>query len=177
MCAIRSSLRKTNKVTILNAQAKKYVSLIFNLFPVLPQGLLFVLLSSSYLPYLDVKRMTVTKLLTLGKDPAITAAFLAQVQQVRPGKYEAYSAHSLEELRMLAELHKSEIQVVLLGAAQTDEQVQAAKGIVSKIWGEGGVQVLRLPPSLLTPEGKSGGMMRWFLEHMDGPIEGECGCC
>ncbi len=121
--------------------------------------------------------MTVTKLLTLGKDPAITASFLAQVQQVRPGKYQAYSAHSLEEFRTLAELHNSEIQVVLLGAAQTDEQVQAAKGIVSKILGEGGVQVLRLPPSLLTPEGKRGGMMRWFLEHMDGPIEGECGCC
>ncbi|DBA72189.1 TPA: hypothetical protein ACH3X2_010590 [Trebouxia sp. C0005] len=121
--------------------------------------------------------MTVTQLLTLGKDPDITASFLAQVNQVRPGKYKAYSAHSLEEFRTLAELHKSEIQVVVLGAAQTAEQVQAAKGVVSKVWGEGGVHVLRLPSSLLTPEGKTGGMMRWFLEHMDGPIEGECGCC
>ncbi len=121
--------------------------------------------------------MKSTQLLTLGKDPAITASFLAQIDQVRPGKYTAFTAHSIEEFQKLAEEHKVEVQVVLLGAAQTDEQVKDAKKVVSKVWGEGRIQVLRLPPSLLTTEGKRGGMMRWFLEHMDGPIEGECGCC
>lgn len=121
--------------------------------------------------------MRSTQLLTLGNDPAITASFLAQVDQVRPGKFQAYTAHSPEEFKILAAQHKAEIQVVLLGAAQTDTQVKAAKEVISETWGHHGVQVLRLPPSLLTSEGKNGGMMRWFLEHMDGPIEGECGCC
>ena len=121
--------------------------------------------------------MKSTQLLTLGKDTAITDSFLAQIDQARPGRYKAYTAHSLEEFHSLAEQHKSEIQVVVLGAAQTDEQVKAAKDIVDTVWDNHGMQVLRVPPSLLTIEGKRGGMMRWFLEHVEGPIEGECGCC
>lgn len=121
--------------------------------------------------------MGVTQLLTLGKDPAITSAFLAQVDQARPGKFKAYTAHSQQEFRELAEQHKADIHLVVLGAAQTDEQVAAAKQVIHQIWEDGHIDVLRIPPKLLTTEGKSGGMMRWFLEHAEGPIEGECGCC
>ena len=121
--------------------------------------------------------MVAKQLLTLGKEPDITAAFLAQVDQARPGKYKAYTAHSQQEFQHLANDHKQEIHAVVIGAAQTDEQVQAAKQVVSQVWKDGSVQVLRIPTSLLTPEGKRGGMMRWFLEHMEGAIEGECGCC
>lgn len=121
--------------------------------------------------------MTVTQLLTLGKDPAITAAFLAQIEQARPGRFKAYNAYSAQEFERLANTHKEEVDTVVLGAAQTDEQVQAAKDVVSQVWTDDKVQVLRIPASLLTPEGKGGGMMRWFLEHMEGAIEGECGCC
>lgn len=121
--------------------------------------------------------MTATQLLTLGKDPAITTAFLAQVEQARPGRFKAYNAYSAQEFERLANTHKEEVDTVVLGAAQTDEQVQAAKDVVSQLWKDDKVQVLRIPASLLTPEGKAGGMMRWFLEHMEGAIEGECGCC
>ena len=121
--------------------------------------------------------MGITNLLTLGKDPAITAAFLAQVDQARPGKFNAYTAHSLQKFQELAQQHKAHIQLIVLGAAQSDEQVVAAKQVVSQVWSQGGVDVLRIPPKLLTLEGKNGGMMRWFLEHAEGPIEGECGCC
>lgn len=121
--------------------------------------------------------MGTTQLLTLGKDPAVTAAFLAQVNQARPGKFAAYTAHSLQEFQELARQHKPHIQLVVLGAAQTDEQVLAAKQVVSQVWEGAHMEVLRIPSKLLTPEGKSGGMMRWFLEHAEGPIEGECGCC
>lgn len=120
--------------------------------------------------------MTPTQLLTLGEDPAITKAFLAQVDQARPGKFRAYTAHSLEEFRALAEQHQADVNAVVLGAAQTDEQVKNAKSVVNEVWA-GKMEVLRIPSKLLTPEGKSGGMMRWFLEHIEGSIEGECGCC
>ena len=121
--------------------------------------------------------MGVTQILTLGKDPNITAAFLAQVDQARPGKYKAFTAHSLQQFQELAIEHKQHLSAVVLGAAQTDEQVASAKTIISQVWQNGTVQTLRVPPSLLTPEGKQGDMMRWFLEHMEGAIEGECGCC
>lgn len=121
--------------------------------------------------------MTVTQLLTLGKDPDITAAFLKQIEQARPGKFKAYNAYSAQEFERLARRHREEVDTVVLGAAQTDEQVQAAKDVVYQVWQGHKVQVLRIPTSLLTPEGKRGGMMRWFLEHMEGAIEGECGCC
>lgn len=121
--------------------------------------------------------MNVTQILTLGKDPNITAAFLAQVDQARPGKYKAFTAHSLQEFQDLAIEHKQQLDAIVLGAAQTDEQVASAKIVISQVWKANTVQTLRIPPSLLTPEGKQGGMMRWFLEHMEGAIEGECGCC
>ena len=120
--------------------------------------------------------MKTTQLLTLGNDSAITASFLAQVDQVRPGKFQAFTAHSLDEFRALAQQHRADINVVVLGAAQTAEQVASAKGVIKQVWAEK-MEVLRIPPKLLTPDGRNGGMMRWFLEHIDGPIEGECGCC
>ena len=118
--------------------------------------------------------MKVTQLLILEQNPH---AFLAQVQQARPGKFQAFNAYSVQEFESLANTHRQEVNTVVLGAAQTDEQVQAAKKVISQVWEEGGVQVLKIPASLLTPEGKGGGMMRWFLEHVEGAIEGECGCC
>ena len=133
--------------------------------------------SASGAHYASPHAMGTTQLLTLGEDPAVTAAFLAQVNQARPGKFAAYTAHSLHEFQELAQQHKPHIQLVVLGAAQTDEQVLAAKQVVSQVWEGAQMEVLRIPPKLLTPEGKSGGMMRWFLEHAEGPIEGECGCC
>ena len=121
--------------------------------------------------------MTATQFLILAKDPDITAAFLAQVEQARPGKFTAYTVHSTLEFERLAKTHREEVDTVVLGAEQTDEQVQAAKDVVSQVWKDSKVQVLKIPASLLTLEGKRGGMMRWFLEHMEGAIEGECGCC
>ena len=121
--------------------------------------------------------MKTTRVLFLGQDPAVSAAFLAQVEQARPGKYIAYTAHSTDGFQTIAQHHKADIQVVVLGAEQTEEDVAAARSMTLRIWSENQVPVLRLPPRLLTIEGRRGGMMRWFLEHMEGPIEGECGCC
>ncbi len=119
-----------------------------------------------------------TQLLILENDPDIIALFLAQVDQARPGKFKAHSAYSPQEFRNLANAHKREVDTVVLGAAQTNEQAQAAKEVIRQVWENGKVHVLRIPASLLTTEGmKGGGMMRWFLEHMEGAIEGECGCC
>lgn len=129
-------------------------------------------------------------MLTLGRDPAITAGFLAQLNSARPGAFNAYTAHSAEEFEALAVQHREEIQLVLLGAAQTDEQAAVARSVVSEIWGlaeeeqgraqggdgdgdrDGGMRFLRLPAELLTEEGKNGGMLRWFLERVgdDGAV-------
>ncbi|KZO94465.1 hypothetical protein CALVIDRAFT_565537 [Calocera viscosa TUFC12733] len=118
-----------------------------------------------------------THLLTLGKDPAITYAFMDQLAAARPGTYTASTAHSPEEFETYAKDEKDKIDFVLLGAAQTDEQVANAKRIVASVWGKAkeskddpgeGKWVLRLPPSLLTKEGKEGGMLRWFLEQVEG---------
>lgn len=137
------------------------------------------MLKTSYIhrAHVTTGAMGATQLLTLGEDPAITAAFLAQVEQARPGKFKAHTAHSQQQFQELAEQHKGNIQLILLGAALTDEQVAAAKQTVSQVWKDCRMEVLRIPPKLLTLEGKNGGMMRWFLEHAEGPIEGECGCC
>lgn len=114
----------------------------------------------------------------LDNDPDVTLLFLAQVDQARPSKYQAYSAYSPQEFRKLAIAHKQEVDTVILGAAHTHEQAQAAKEVITQVWGNSKVHVLKIPASLLTTEGtKGGGMMRWFLEHMEGAIEGECGCC
>ena len=125
-----------------------------------------------------IRTMTVTQLLTVGQDPDTTATFLALVDQARPGKYKAYNAYSPQEFAKLAKAHKQEVVTVVLGAAQTDEQVEAAKAVIGQVWEDGKVHILRIPASLLTPEGKKGdSMMRWFLEPMEGANEGECGCC
>ena len=121
--------------------------------------------------------MKITRLLVLEENPAVSAFFLAQVEQARPGKYIAYNAHSLDDFQTVAQHHKADIQVVVLGAQQTEEDVTTARSMVLQVWGENQVPVLRLPSRLQTIEGQRGGMMRWFLEHMEGPIEGECGCC
>ncbi|KIM26573.1 hypothetical protein M408DRAFT_330528 [Serendipita vermifera MAFF 305830] len=106
------------------------------------------------------------QLLTLGRDPAITAAFLAQLEVARPGMYNAYTAHSPVEFRELAEAHKAEIDLVLLGAAQNDEQAKVARSIVEEVFGSE-MRVIRLPGSLLTEEGKRGGMLAWFLQELE----------
>jgi nitrogen regulatory protein PII-like uncharacterized protein len=107
------------------------------------------------------------RLLTLGRDPGITAAFLAQLDAMRPRQFQAFTSHSPEEFRSLAEEHRTEIDVVLLGAAQTDEQAAVAQTTVDEVWGEGKMKVLRLPASLLTDQGKESGMLKWFLEHLE----------
>jgi hypothetical protein len=106
-------------------------------------------------------------MLTLGHDPAITASFLDQLEAQRPGAYSAFSAHTLDEFRTLAFLHKETIGLVVLGAAQTDEEAGRAQDVVDGIWGEGKMRLLRLPGSLLTEEGKNGGMLQWFLKEFE----------
>lgn len=106
------------------------------------------------------------QLLTLGRDPTITAAFLAQLEAVRPGMYTAYTAHSPTEFRELAEAHKADIKLVLLGAAQDDGQAEVARSVVKEVLGPD-MRVIRLPGSLLTKEGKAGGMLAWFLEQLE----------
>jgi len=107
------------------------------------------------------------QLLTLGRDPAITTSFLTQLSTACPGAYSAYTAHSPSEFRALAQQHKDSIELVLLGAAQTDGQATAARQVVDEVWGQGGMRILRLPGALLTEEGKKGGMLRWFLEQVE----------
>jgi len=105
-------------------------------------------------------------LLTLGRDPAITIGFFKQLEAARPGKYTAATAHSPAEFESLAIAEKDKFDLVLLGAAQTDPEVENAKRIVNEVFGQDKMRVVRLPPSLLTKEGKEGGMLRWFLEQV-----------
>ena len=121
--------------------------------------------------------MKTTRLLFLEQDSVLASPFLAQAEQARPGKYAIYTAQSLDDVRTLAHHHKADIQVVLLGASHSEDQAAAATLVMQQIWTETTVQLLKMPTKLATPEGKRGGMMRWFLEHIEGPIEGECGCC
>lgn len=122
--------------------------------------------------------MVAIQLLILEDAPEVMDLFLAQIDQARPGRYKACSACSLQEFRKLANAHKQDVDTVVLGPAQTNEQVQAAKEVIGQVWKQDKVQVLRIPASLVTTEGtRGGGMMRWFLEHVEGAIEGECGCC
>ncbi|EJT99542.1 hypothetical protein DACRYDRAFT_17232 [Dacryopinax primogenitus] len=76
-----------------------------------------------------------THMLTLGKDPAITYAFMDQLAAARPGMYTASTAHSPDEFETYAKNGKNDIDFVLLGAAQTDDQVINAKRIVANVWG------------------------------------------
>ena len=73
----------------------------------------------------------------------------------------------MEEFRSLATKFRDVIQLVLLGAAQTDEQAGEAEIITREVLGEG-MKILRLPSSLLTKEGKESGMLNWFLEQVEG---------
>ncbi|KZT54844.1 hypothetical protein CALCODRAFT_499351 [Calocera cornea HHB12733] len=118
-----------------------------------------------------------THLLTLGKDPAISHKFMAQLEAARPGKYTATLTHSPDEFEEYAKEQKEKIDFVLLGAAQTDDQVANAKTIVASVWGKAkeskdepgeGLWVLRIPTSLLTKEGKEGGFIKFFLEQVEG---------
>lgn len=103
---------------------------------------------------------------TLGRDPDITAEFLAQLSKALPGIYQAYPLHSLDTFRQLASKNKAAINMVLLGAAQTDNEVDVAKTIVVEVLGHD-MPVLKLSLALLIEEVQDGGILRRFLHEVD----------
>ena len=71
----------------------------------------------------------------------------------------------MEELQSLVEMHRDLIELVILGAAQTEEQVEEATEISKKTLGD--IKVLKLPGSLIKKGGKEGGMPKWFLDQVE----------